>query len=165
MSFDLERALEKWAEESLESFGVPKGKVPNYDEIQQKVINGFREMYSDEALRVYFNRSENMRTLQNPDGFARVTGSCGDTMEVYLKLQDGSVAEASFQTDGCIPSIMAGGMVTRLASGKSLDEAQQIEQELVLEALGDLPEDHVHCALLASDTLKEAVKDALNRSQ
>ncbi|MFP3975444.1 MAG: iron-sulfur cluster assembly scaffold protein [Dehalococcoidia bacterium] len=163
MSFDLERALQEWAEENLESIGVSRDKAPNFDELRQKVVNGLRQTYSNEALKIYFNRSENMRTLQNPDGFARVTGPCGDTMEVYLKLRDGNVAEASFQTDGCIPSMMAGGMATRLASGKSLEEARTIEQETVLEALGGLPEDHVHCALLASDTLKEAIKNALSR--
>lgn len=79
-------------------------------------------------------------------------------MEFYLNVKEGKVSQASFQTDGCIASIASGNVATELAKGKIVSEAQ-IGQDEILEALGGLPEDHVHCALLASNTLREAIKD------
>jgi len=160
MSLDLEKALKDWAMENLESIGVYRDKVPNFDELQQKVINSLTATYSEEALRLFFNPA-NMHPLPTPDGFARVIGPCGDTMEVYLKVENGEVAEASFQTDGCTPSIMSGAMVAQLARGKSINKAQRIDQETVLQALGGLPDESAHCALLAANTLKKAINDAL----
>ena len=82
-------------------------------------------------------------------------------MEICLKVTDGRVMNDSFWTDGCGPSIASGSMVTELAKGKSVSEAQKITQQDVLDALGGLPEDNLHCALLAANTLKEAIKDYL----
>ena len=69
--------------------------------------------------------------------------------------------DAFFWTDGCGPSIASGSMTTELTKGKSVSQAMKITQQDVLDALGGLPEDSVHCALLAANTLKEAVKDYL----
>ncbi|GAJ20640.1 unnamed protein product, partial [marine sediment metagenome] len=71
------------------------------------------------------------------------------------------VQEASFFTDGCGTSIASGSMVTELARGKKLSQAQRISQKDVLNALGGLPEESEHCALLAADTLKAAIRDYL----
>jgi nitrogen fixation NifU-like protein len=76
-------------------------------------------------------------------------------------MKDGRVANASFWTDGCGPSIASGSMVTELAKGKSVHEAQRITQQDVLDGLGGLPEESRHCALLAANTLREAIKDYL----
>jgi nitrogen fixation NifU-like protein len=64
-----------------------------------------------------------------------------------------------FTTDGCASSIAAGSMATELAQGSKLEKAAQINQQMILEGLGGLPEDSIHCALLASSTLKEAIKN------
>jgi nitrogen fixation NifU-like protein len=82
-------------------------------------------------------------------------------MEIYLKVRDGMVMNASFWTDGCGTAIASGSMVTELAKGKSVLEAQKITQQDILDALGGLPEDSFHNALLAANTLKEAIKDYL----
>jgi nitrogen fixation NifU-like protein len=65
-------------------------------------------------------------------------------------------------TDGCASSIAAGSMATELAQGKKIGEATEISQQMILEALKGLPEESVHCALLASNTLKEAIKNYLD---
>jgi nitrogen fixation NifU-like protein len=80
-------------------------------------------------------------------------------MEIWLGVREDVIKEATFWTDGCGTTIAAGSMVTELAKGKTIREAMRITQKEVLEALGGLPEESQHCALLASDTLKEAVKD------
>ncbi len=97
--------------------------------------------------------------MPNADGFARVVGPCDDTMEVWLKTNNDTVKKATFLTDGCGPSIASGSMVTEMASGKSILEAYKISGNDVMEALGGLPEESEHCALLAADTLKAAIKD------
>ena len=162
MGLELEHSLRRWAEQALEGMGIDKNKIPNFEELQNKAMDGLRATYSEEVL-AFSLEPKNLRSIPNPDGFARVTGSCGDTMEMYLKVEDGRILEASFQTDGCLPSIASGSMTTELAKGKSLNEASQISQETILNALGGLPEDSAHCALLAADTLKQAIEDFSNR--
>lgn len=103
----------------------------------------------------------NMGNLENADGFARVTGPCGYTMEVWLKMRNDIVAEVTFMTDGCGTTIAAGSMITELAKGERVSQALRIGQEDVLFALDELPEESRHCALLAANTLKAAVKDYL----
>jgi len=103
----------------------------------------------------------NVGNLEDADSFARVTGPCGDSMEMWLKEKDGTIAQATFYTDGCGTTIASGSMVTEMVNGKSITEAQKISQQNVLDALGGLPDESKHCALLAANTLKEAVRDYL----
>ncbi len=131
-----------------------------FKELEQSVMEDMKEVYSEKAID-YFLNPRNLGEIAAPDGFGRVTGPCGDTMEIYLKVRDGRVINASFWTDGCGPSIASGSMVTELAKEKSILEARKITQDDVLDALGGLPEESLHCALLAASTLKEAIKDYL----
>lgn len=119
-----------------------------------------REIYTETVID-HATRPRNLGEMQDPDGFARVTGPCGDTMEIWLRERDSRITGISFLTDGCGTSLASGSMVTELAGGKSISEALQISQQDVLDALGDLPEDSRHCALLAANTLKAAVADLL----
>jgi len=131
-----------------------------FKELEQSVMEDMKEIYSENAIDHFLN-PRNLGEIAAPDGFGRVTGPCGDTMEIYLKVRDGKVINASFWTDGCGSSIASGSMVTELAKEKSLIEARKITQDDVLDALGGLPEDSLHCALLAANTLKEAIRDYL----
>jgi len=131
-----------------------------FKELEQSVMEDMKEVYSEKTIDHFLN-PRNLGEIPAPDGFGRVTGPCGDTMEIYLKVRDGKVINASFWTDGCGPSIASGSMVTELAKEKSLVEARKITQDDVLDALGGLPEDSLHCALLAANTLKEAIRDYL----
>jgi len=132
----------------------------SFKELEQSVMEDMRKVYSEKTIDHFLN-PRNLAGIAAPDGFARIAGPCGDTMEIHLKVKDGQVLNASFWTDGCGPSIASGSMVTELAKGKSLSEAQKITQQDVLYALGGLPEESLHCALLAANTLKEAIKDYL----
>jgi nitrogen fixation NifU-like protein len=102
---------------------------------------------------------QNMGVMREPDGHALVHGPCGDTMEMYLRIQDSLIEVASFMTDGCGPTVACGSMLTRMAEGKSLKEAATIEAADVIIALDGLPPAHIHCATLAVDTLQEAMVD------
>jgi len=131
-----------------------------FKELEQSVMEDMKSVYSEKTIDHFLN-PRNLGGITAPDGFGRITGPCGDTIEICLKVSDGKVMNASFWTDGCGPSIASGSMVTELAKGKSILEAQRITQQDVLDALGGLPEDNLHCALLAANTLKEAIEDYL----
>ena len=132
----------------------------SFKELEQSVMEDMKRVYSEKTIDHFLN-PRNLGGITAPDGFGRTTGPHGNTMEIYLKVKDGRVMNASFWTDGCGSSIASGSMVTELAKGKSVSEAQKITQQDILDALGGLPEDSLHCALLAANTLKEAIKDYL----
>ncbi|HNZ47530.1 MAG TPA: iron-sulfur cluster assembly scaffold protein [Candidatus Hydrogenedentes bacterium] len=116
------------------------------------------ENYSAKALE-RFRNPRNYDELQEPDGYARITGPCGDTMEFWAQVDDGIVSAASFTTTGCGPSRACGSMATELAEGRPVAEAKEISQQDILNALGGMPEAHRHCALLASNTLRAALEN------
>jgi nitrogen fixation NifU-like protein len=129
-----------------------------FEELQKLILADARNTYSEKVIDHAMN-PRNLGDIQDADGFARVTGPCGDTMEIWLKVQNGNIGRAAFFTDGCGTSIASGSMVTEMAKGKSIAEAQRITQRDVLDALGGLPKDSEHCALLAANTLKAALRD------
>jgi len=128
------------------------------DELQELVMADARKVYSDIVIDHAMN-PRNVGDMQDADGFAKVTGSCGDTMEIWIRVNNNAIARATFMTDGCGTSIASGSMVTEMAKGKSISEAGKITRRDVLDALGRLPEESEHCALLAANTLKAALRD------
>jgi nitrogen fixation NifU-like protein len=139
---------------------MPQEFDDSFKELEQSVMEDMRKVYSEKTIEHFLN-PRNLGGITAPDGFASMTGLHGNTMEIYLKVRDGKVTNASFWTDGCGCSIASGSILTELAKGKRLSEAQEITQQDVLKALDGLPEDDLHCALLAANTLKEAIKDYL----
>jgi nitrogen fixation NifU-like protein len=131
-----------------------------FKELEESIIDDMKRVYSAKTIDHFFD-PRNLGKIPTPDGIGRVTDLCGSTMEIHLKVKDAKVRNVSFWTDGCGCSIASGSMVTELAKGKAVLEAQKITQKDVLDALGGLPEDDIHCALLAANTLKEAIKDYL----
>jgi nitrogen fixation NifU-like protein len=132
----------------------------SWEQFEELIEAEMRKIYSETTIDHSIN-PRNVGSLEDADGFAQVTGLCGDTMEIWLKVLDGIIVQATFFTDGCGTSIASGSMVTELAKGKSITEAQKLSQQNVLDALGGLPDESKHCALLAANTLKEAVRDYL----
>jgi len=138
--------------------------VTSWDKFEELIKAEMRKVYSEAVVEHSMN-PRNVGDLENADGFAKVTGPCGDIMEMWLRVKNGAIRDASFMTDGCGTTVASGSMVTEMAKGKSVSEVQRISQQDVLSALGGLPEESQHCALLAASTLKEAVRDylAMNR--
>jgi nitrogen fixation NifU-like protein len=130
------------------------------EQIQQEVMEEARKRYSETVIDHWLN-PRNPGTMEQPDGYARITGSCGDTMEIFLRVRHGKIQEANFLTDGCITSIVSGSMAVEMATGRDISSASSISAEEILQALGGLPEESEHCALLASNTLRAAVVDYL----
>ena len=129
-----------------------------FNELQELIMADMRRVYTETVIDHAMN-PRNVGDMENADGFGKVTGSCGDTMEMWLKVRNGTVADATFLTDGCGTTIASGSMVTELIKGKSIPEVQKVTQQVILNALGGLPEESLHCALLTAETLKEAIKD------
>jgi nitrogen fixation NifU-like protein len=129
-----------------------------FRELEQSIIDDMKRIYSDKTIDHFLN-PRNLGRILTADGMGRITDPHGSTMEIYLEVKDAKVRNVSFWTDGCGCSIASGSMVTELAKGKTVLEAQKITQQDVLDALGGLPEDDIHCALLAANTLREAIKD------
>jgi len=125
----------------------------NWDELQELVKAEMQKIYSETIIAHAMN-PRNVGSMESADGFARVIGPCGDTMEIWLRVRNDSIVEASFMTDGCGTTIAAGSMVTELAKGKNATQALKVSQQDVLSALGGLPEESQHCALLAANTLR-----------
>jgi Mrp family chromosome partitioning ATPase len=101
----------------------------------------------------------NFGPLKGAHANARVTGPCGDTMEFWLVIRDGRIQRATFTADGCGASIACGAAAARLAEGKTVEEAVGLPPHQVENAVGNLPEDHKHCAVLAANTLRAAVEN------
>lgn len=99
--------------------------------------------------------------LNSPDGEAKITGNCGDTMELALKFEQGRVEQTRTWTDGCSISKQCLEAAAMLARGKTVTELEKITMLSVMEISGKLPDSHLHCAQLAETTLHHAVKDYL----
>ncbi|HOW54938.1 MAG TPA: iron-sulfur cluster assembly scaffold protein [Syntrophorhabdaceae bacterium] len=132
-------------------------------------LKELQDQIYDETLRDYGRKAfdrwidpSHMHPMENPDAHGRITGSCGDTMEIFLRFKDGRVSEASFTTDGCGPSMICGSLAAELALGKEPEEIERITAETILETIGGLPEEDQHCASLAANTLQVALHDYLD---
>jgi nitrogen fixation NifU-like protein len=125
-------------------------------ELQGQVDRDMAKVYSPRVLELRKD-PQNAGSLDCPDGYGQVTGPCGDTMQVWLRVRDDLVTEATFWTDGCGTSIVSGSMVTIMTKGKTLEQAAAIDQQAVLNELGGLPEEDEHCALLAANALRAAI--------
>ncbi|WP_456475831.1 iron-sulfur cluster assembly scaffold protein [Candidatus Pyrohabitans sp.] len=125
-------------------------------------------MYS-ETLIDHFRNPRNMGRMENPDGVGKVGNpACGDVMYIYIKVgknENGKevIEDIKFETFGCAAAIGTSSMVTELAKGKTLEEAEKISKADVADAVGGLPPIKMHCSLLASDGLKAAIEDYRKR--
>jgi nitrogen fixation NifU-like protein len=119
-----------------------------------------KQSYSDIVMHLMRSK-ENMGTLDHPDAQGFFLGSCGDRMQIDLRIIAGRIIESKFIADGCGVTIACGCMITKMACSKTVDQAGQITPEELLSVLGGLPADHEHCAELAVMTLREAVIDAI----
>ncbi len=114
--------------------------------------------YSEKAIDYYLEQS-NMGSLSDADQVSELTGPCGDTMKVYLKMEEGRIQDAKIQVLGC-PGAVASAMVAMdLAKGRTVEEALQIKDRDIVRILEELPEQKVHCVRLAVKALEKALND------
>lgn len=114
----------------------------------------------------HFRNPRNVGDMENPDGVGHVGNPvCGDIMELYIRVKDNIITDARFKTFGCGAAIATSSMVTELVRGKSIEEALEISNKAVVEALDGLPAIKLHCSVLAEEALKSAIEDYQSRAE
>ena len=111
------------------------------------------------------SRAERYGELENPDGYGKRTGDCGDTIEIFLSIQAGQIRMVTFRVDGCSNTVACGNTVSFLMEGRTLSDGWLLTPENVAEYLQTLPQDHFHCAELAVGAFYKALTDYSNRQK
>ena len=120
-------------------------------------------LYSDKVMD-HFQNPRNVGKIEDADGIGEVgNAKCGDIMRMYIKVEDNIITDVKFNTFGCGSAIATSSMATELIKGKSVDEALELSNKAVVEALDGLPAYKLHCSVLAEEAVRAAVKDYYDR--
>ncbi len=115
--------------------------------------------YTDKLMD-YFINPRNAGVIENPDGYAKVgSPSCGDVMEIFLKIENDIIKDVKFRTFGCASAIATSSVSTEMIIGKHVNEAFKITNKGVAEALDGLPSSKMHCSVLAEEAVRDAIED------
>ena len=116
-------------------------------------------LYSDEVME-HFRNPRHQGKPKEYDAVGKVGNpTCGDVMYIYIKVDDNRIADIGFETMGCAAAIATSSMVTELALGKTLEEAERITRDDIAKNLKGLPPVKMHCSNLASEGIREAIKE------
>ncbi|HSK69014.1 MAG TPA: Fe-S cluster assembly scaffold protein NifU [Candidatus Limnocylindria bacterium] len=122
-------------------------------------------MYSDKVMD-HFSNPRNVGVLEGANGMGRVgNAKCGDIMQMYIRVKDDIIEDVSFRTFGCGAAIATSSMATEMVRGKTLDEALELTNKAVTEALDGLPPQKLHCSVLAEEGIRAAIEDYRKRQQ
>ena len=117
-----------------------------------------------EQVMDHFMNPRNMGEMEDASGVGTVgNAKCGDIMRIYIKVEDNVITDVKFKTFGCGAAIATSSKATELVKGKTLDEALQITNKMVMDSLGGLPPVKVHCSVLAEEALHAAIQDYKDR--
>ena len=121
-------------------------------------------LYSDKVMD-HFQNPRNVGKMDDADGIGEVgNAKCGDIMRMYIKVEDGVITDCKFNTFGCGSAIATSSMATELIKGKPVDEALELSNQAVVEALDGLPPQKIHCSVLAEEAVRAAVKDYYDKN-
>ena len=117
-------------------------------------------MQYSEKVMDHFMNPRNVGTIEDASGVGEVgNAKCGDIMKIYLKIEDGIITDVKFNTFGCGAAIATSSMATELIKGKPVEEALELTNPAVVEALDGLPPVKLHCSVLAEEAVCAALKD------
>ena len=117
------------------------------------------KMYSKKVMD-HFSNPRNVGEIENANAIGEVgNAKCGDIMKIYMQIEDGIIKDVKFKTFGCGAAIATSSMATELVKGKSIEEALQLTNKAVIEALDGLPPAKVHCSVLAEEAIRAAILD------
>lgn len=118
-------------------------------------------MYNEKVMEAFRN-PKNVGEIENADGVGRVgNASCGDIMEIQLKIENDIIVDAKFKTFGCAAAIATSSTATEMVKGMTVEEALKVTNKKVVETLGGLPSQKLHCSVLAEEAIKKAIEDYL----
>ena len=116
-------------------------------------------MYSEKVMEVFQN-PKNVGEIENADGVGTVgNASCGDIMQISSKIENDIIVDAKFKTFGCAAAIATSSTATEMVKGMTVEEALKLTNKRVVEALGGLPAQKLHCSVLAEEGIKKAIED------
>ena len=116
-------------------------------------------LYSEKVMD-HFKNPRNVGEIENADGIGEVGNvKCGDIMKIYIKVDEGIITDVKFKTFGCGSAIASSSMATEMIKGKSIEDALELTNKAVVEALDGLPPAKVHCSVLAEEAVKAAILD------
>jgi len=120
-------------------------------------------LYSEKVMD-HFAHPRNVGEIENPDAVGEVGNAvCGDIMKMYLKIDNGIITDVKFKTFGCGSAIATSSMATEMIKGKSVEEALELSNKAVVEALDGLPAHKLHCSVLAEEAVRAAIADYYDR--
>lgn len=116
-------------------------------------------MYNEKVMEVFKN-PKNVGEIENPDGIGTVGNEvCGDIMQISLRIENDVITDAKFKTFGCAAAIATSSTATEMVKGMTVDEALKVTNKIVIEKLGGLPAQKIHCSVLAEEAIKKAIED------
>lgn len=116
-------------------------------------------MYNEKVMQAFQN-PKNVGEIENPSGVGLVGNeSCGDIMQITLKIENDIIVDAKFKTFGCAAAIATSTTATEMIKGMTVDEALKVTNKKVLEVLGGLPSQKIHCSVLAEEAIQKAIED------
>lgn len=122
-------------------------------------------LYSEKVMQM-FRDSKHYGKIEDADGIGKVGNPrCGDVMWIYLKVDNGIITDAKFETFGCVAAIATSSMAIEMVKGKPIDEALKLTNKAVAQALDGLPPEKMHCSLLAEEGIKAAIEDYQSRQK
>ncbi len=130
------------------------------NQLQKQVDQEMEKIYSKKTIN-YFKNPVNIGRMKKPDSTATIKGGCGDTIEIYLRIKGNIIKGIQFFTDGCGVTIACGSALTVFVKGKTINDILKISPYKLINELGGLPRDDVHCAILSVCTLHLAIANYL----
>jgi nitrogen fixation NifU-like protein len=116
-------------------------------------------MYNEKVMEAFKN-PKNVGEVENYDGIGVVgNASCGDIMQITIKVDNGIITDAKFKTFGCAAAVATSATATEMVIGMTLDEALTLTNKKVVEVLEGLPPQKIHCSVLAEEAIKKAIED------
>ncbi|NTW72728.1 MAG: Fe-S cluster assembly scaffold protein NifU, partial [Eubacteriaceae bacterium] len=113
-----------------------------------------------------FQNPKNVGEIENADGVGEVgSPACGDIMKMYLKIENDIIVDVKFKTFGCGAAVATSSKATEMILGKTLEEAEKLTNSMVIDELGGLPQEKVHCSVLAEQAIKSAILDYKSKSK
>ena len=122
-------------------------------------------MYNEKVMDAFKN-PKNVGEIENADGVGTVgNASCGDIMQISLKIENDVIVDAKFKTFGCAAAIATSSTATEMVKGMTIEQALQVTNKKVIECLGGLPSQKIHCSVLAEEAIKKAIEDYLSKKK
>ena len=122
-------------------------------------------MYNEKVMDAFKN-PKNVGEIENPDGIGTVgNASCGDIMQISLRIENNIITDAKFKTFGCAAAIATSSTATEMIKGMTIEQALKVTNKQVIETLGGLPAQKIHCSVLAEEAIKLAIDDYLAKQK